>query len=75
MIIKDKQERAVVHLEMNGEHYYFGNLKSLTDNFGADVIGVNYNFLKNYNVGKHPFQNEKCTIRRGIIVTSKREIK
>ena len=75
MIIKEKQERAVVHLEMNGQHYYFGNLKALTDTFGKDVLGVNYNCLKNYNVSKQPFQNDKCIIRKGILVTSKREKK
>lgn len=30
----DKQERSVVHLELNSEHYYFGSVKALCDNFG-----------------------------------------
>ena len=25
----DKQEHSVVHLELNGEHYYLGNVKAL----------------------------------------------
>ena len=31
---KIKQQRTVVHLELEGgRHYYFGNLKALCDNF------------------------------------------
>ncbi len=37
----------VVHLELNGEHHYFGNLKALADAFDKDVIGVSYNYLGN----------------------------
>ena len=73
---KKKQERAVVHLEKDGRHYYYGNLKALTDHWDKDAIGVSYAYLKNLNIveGK-PFINRKCIIRRGIIVTSAREFK
>lgn len=70
MIINDKQERTVIHLEINGEHHYFGNLKALTDNFNKEQLGATYNTLKNYNIGKNTFQNDKCIIRKGIIITS-----
>lgn len=75
METKKKQERAIVHLEMHGQHYYYGNLKALTDDWGKDAIGVSYNYLKNLNIsGDNPYQNEKCIIRRGIIITSKRVV-
>ena len=32
----DKQERSVIHLELNAEHYYFGSVKALCDNFGKE---------------------------------------
>lgn len=68
---KKKQERAVVHLEKDGQHYYYGNLKALTDHWGKDAIGVSYVYLKNLNITEDkPFQNSFCCIRRGIIVTS-----
>lgn len=71
-----KQERVVVHLEINGEHYYYGNLRALTDAWSKEDLGVSYNYLKNMNIspGK-PYFGKKCTIRKGIIQTSPREEK
>lgn len=66
-----KQERAVVHLEKDGHHYYYGNLKALTDHWNKDAIGVTYAYLKNLNISTDkPYQSDKCVIRRGILVTS-----
>ena len=45
-----KQKRAVVHLEMGGKHYYYGNLKALCDSWDKEEIGVAYNYLKNYGI-------------------------
>lgn len=68
---KTKQLRAIVHLEKDGRHYYYGNLKALTDNWSKDDIGVSYSYLKNLNISENkPYINEKCAIRRGIIITS-----
>jgi len=74
MEAKKKQERAIVHLEMDGRHYYYGNLKALTDHWPKDVIGVGYGYLKNLNItDDKPYRNDSCVIRRGIIVTSKKK--
>ena len=68
---KKKQERAIVHLEKDGQHYYYGNLKALTDHWGKDAIGVSYSYLKNMNISpSKPFQNEKCVIRRCYFIES-----
>ena len=73
MEAKKKQERAIVHLEKDGRHFYYGNLKALTDQWGKDAIGVSYTYLKNLNITEDkPYKNDKCVIRRGIIVTSTR---
>ena len=70
---KKKQERAIVHLEKDGRHYYYGNLKALTDHWDKDAIGVSYTYLKNLNItGDKPFKNDKCIIRRGVIIASER---
>jgi len=82
---KKKQERMICHLEIGGEHYYFGNLKVLTDNFPKELLGVSYKSLANYfanedsihrkqgNEGARVvFKNEKCIIRRDVIITSAR---
>ena len=71
---KIKQQRAIVHLELAGKHYYYGNLKALTDSWGKEDIGVSYSYLKNLNISEEkPFGNDKCIIRRGIIITSSRK--
>lgn len=71
---KKKQERAIVHLEKDGKHYYYGNLKALTDHWSKDAIGVSYSYLKNLNITENkPYSNGKCVIHRGIIVTSERK--
>lgn len=68
---KKKQERAVVHLEKDGRHYYYGNLKALTDHWDKEAIGVSYTYLKNLKISVNkPFRNDKCIIRRGTIITS-----
>ena len=70
---KKQQERAIVHLEKDGHHYYYGNLKALTDHWDKDAIGVSYTYLKNLNIPEDkPYRNDKCIIRRGIIITSER---
>ena len=68
---KTKQNRAVVHLELDGKHYYYGNLKALCDNWDKDEIGVAYNYLKNYGIDEeNPYIVKKCIIRKGVIITS-----
>ena len=56
---KIKQQRTVVHLELEGgRHYYFGILKALCDNFDKETIGVGHSYLKNYGISEdNPFRN------------------
>ena len=68
-----KQERTVVHLEKDGKHYYYGNLKALTEHWDKEAIGVSYAYLKNLNISADkPYQNAMCIVRKGTIVTSPR---
>ena len=74
MLKNGRQERAVIHLEMDGHHYYYGNLKALCDSWDKDEIGVAYNYLKNYGIDEvKPYVGKKCIIRKGTIVTSPRK--
>jgi len=71
---KKKQERAIVHLEVDGKHYYYGNLKALCDHWSKEEIGVSHSYLKNLNISaEKPFCNGKCIIRRGVIITSQKK--
>ena len=70
---KEKQKRMVCHLEYQGQHYYFGNLKVLTDNFSREQLGVGYKSLANHFVNHSEFFNDLCIIRKGELVTSRRK--
>lgn len=70
---KEKQKRRVCHLEYQGQHYYFGNLKVLTDNFGREQLGIGYKSLANHFTKHSEFSNEHCVIRKGEIVSSNRK--
>ena len=69
---KEKQIRMVCHLEYQGEHYYFGNLKVLSDNFGKEQLGVGYKSLANHFTKHNEFSNKNCIIRKGPLVTTTR---
>ena len=72
--INGKQERMVVHLEIGGRHFYYGNIKALCDHWDKDALGVGYAYLRNYGISEEkPFRNAKCIIRKGILVSSKKE--
>lgn len=67
----NKQERTVIHLELQGRHYYFGSIKALCDHFGKEEIGITYKSLANHGITpEKPFSNKHCTIRKGILVTA-----
>lgn len=72
---KEKQKRMVCHLEYQGQHYYFGNLKVLTDNFGREQLGIGYKSLVNHFTKHDYFSNNLCIIRKSAIITSIRESK
>lgn len=73
MLINGKQERSIIHLEIDGKHYYYGNLKALCDHWNKDDIGVSYNYLKNAGISEEtPFIGKKCIIRKGTLITTSR---
>lgn len=61
----------VFHVEYEGKHYYFGSKKAIFDVFGKEDIGITYSSFRNYPLSseKH-FDNKKCIIREGVLVTS-----
>ena len=74
MEVNGKQERAIIHLEMDGAHYYYGNLKALCDAWDKDILGVAYSTLRNYGIAENkPYQGKNCIIRKGVILTSPRK--
>lgn len=73
--MKNKQERTVVHVEMSGLHFYFGSLTAVYTKFTPEQLGVALGTLRNYRVtSDKPYQNSKCIIRKGILITVQKSI-
>ena len=67
---KEKQERTVIHLEKDGQHYYFGSLAAIYTVFDKVDIGISYGSLRNYGLSEEkPYQNKLITIRKGHLIT------
>lgn len=68
-----KEQRTIIHLEMNGRHEYFGSPNSLYDMHSSIEIGISKAGLNNYFSQKSKegkeclYINKKCTIRKGKI--------
>lgn len=70
-MVSEKQERTVVHLEIDGKHFYFGSVKALCDNFSKEQIGISYKSLANFGISpEKPYRNKYCTIRKGVLLTA-----
>ena len=66
---ENKQERTVIHLEIDGKHYYFGSIANIYEYFDAEIIGISYGSLRNYGLSENkPYQNKKCIIRKGVLL-------
>lgn len=65
----------VIHLEMNGQHYYFGSLKALHETMGAERMGMKFNsFHSNVRVSPDKsYTNRRLgyTIRMGYLTQTK----
>ena len=64
---KQKQERKVIHLQIGDNHYYYGSIASLFDEFSEVELGFSIYKVKN-NIGRLAImQNDKCIIRLGVL--------
>lgn len=74
-IMYNKQERTVIHVEISGLHFYFGSLTAVYTKFTPKQLGVALGTLRNYRVtSDKPYQNSKCIIRKGILVTVQKSV-
>lgn len=65
------QERQVIHLQRDEEHYYFGSVAAMYDHFNREEIGISYGSLRNYGLSPDkPYRNEKTgvVIRVGVLI-------
>lgn len=67
-----KQQRKVFHIEFKRtqQHFYYGSIAAIFDNFKPDEIGVTAEtFYYNHNFEFGPYQNEIVIIRFGYLKT------
>lgn len=69
METENKQERTVIHVEIDGKHYYFGSIANIFEYFDSETIGISYGSIRNYGLSvDNPYQNKKCIIRKGVLL-------
>ena len=65
-----EKERTVIHLEINGEHHYYGSIANMYEYYSADQLGIAYSSLRNYGLAlDKPYRNNRCTIRKGVLLS------
>ncbi len=63
-------DRTVIHVEVEGQHHYFGSLASIYDVFTPPQLGIGYGSLRNYGLSEDkPYRNARCIIRKGTLIT------
>lgn len=66
----EKTERTVIHLEIGGEHHYFGSIANMFEYFTPQQLGISYGALRNYGLSREKtYTNSKCTIRKGQLLS------
>lgn len=66
----EKTERTVIHLEIGGEHHYYGSIANMYEYFTPQQLGISYGALRNYGLSNEkPYTNSKCTIRKGQLLS------
>ncbi len=70
----DKQLKVIhLYIKETNKHYYFGSLQAMCDVFDKEVIGIVYTSLKRVKLKeKGLYENNKCVIRQGKLVTAKK---
>ena len=65
-----EKERTVIHLEINGEHHYYGSIARMYEDYSSDELGITYASLRNYRLSyEHPYMNKRCIIRKGLLLS------
>ncbi len=68
--------RKVIHVELKEpiegqRHFYFGSKKAVYSVFSSETVGISYRYLANaVRLSNGPYENKKCIIRQGWLVTT-----
>lgn len=72
MDINTKQKVISVELKepLDGRKYfYFGSKKAMTTTLGKEVLGFGYSYIKTQNLAQDGFENKRCIVRQGRLIT------
>lgn len=65
-----EKERTVIHLEIDGQHHYYGSVANMYEFYTSEQLGITYASLRNFGLSsEHPYQNKKCIIRKGVLLS------
>ena len=65
-----EKERTVIHLEINGQHHYYGSIANMYEFYTSEELGITYASLRNFGLSnEHPYKNKKCIIRKGVLLS------
>lgn len=65
-----EKERTVIHLEIDGQHHYYGSVANMYEFYTSEELGITYASLRNYGLSnEHSYQNKKCIIRKGVLLS------
>ena len=65
-------DRKIIHLQKEGQDYYFGSVSAIFTIFTKDDIGISYGSLRNYAISPDkPYINKLVTIKEGSLISAK----
>jgi len=70
-----KQERKVIHLEIQGKHEYFGSIEQLFCKYSKDELGFSIYQVRNNLKNKGMLISGKSILRFGILQTKSKHDK
>lgn len=76
--MRETKKRKIVHVQIGENHWYFGSVAAVFQQFGPAVLGTNYSSLvrnlwkmrKDKPSGTIEYFTDECVIREGEIVTA-----
>lgn len=66
---RDKQERKVVHLQIDEQHEYFGSIEQLFNKYSKEQLGFSVYQVRNNLKKLGVMSSHTCTIRMGFLQT------
>ena len=71
-VIKDKQERKVVHLQIGEHHEYFGSIEQLFCKYTKEELGFSIYQVRNNLRKLGVMESQTCIIRVGVLQTKEK---